>query len=82
MKYRSTEELHDHAYASNLDDMILDTQPDYWIHGHTHNPESYQIGVTKVLANPKGYPGDNPDFNKMKIFDVGRPEHDVEGPCP
>lgn len=82
VKYRSTEELHDHAYASNLDDMILDTQPDYWIHGHTHNPESYHIGVTKVLANPKGYPGDNPDFNKMKVFDIGRPEHDVEGPCP
>lgn len=43
------------AYASNLEDTILKYQPDYWIHGHIHEPVSYKVGDTTVLCNPHGY---------------------------
>ncbi len=51
------------AYASNLDDLILEYQPRLWIHGHIHHNNDYKIGETRVLANPRAYPDDpNPGF--------------------
>lgn len=52
------------AYASRLDDLIAETKPALWIHGHTHNSSDYRIGDTRVLCNPRGYVPDepNPDF--------------------
>lgn len=44
------------AFASNLEDYIMETQPDFWIHGHVHEPYDYNIGKTRVICNPKGYP--------------------------
>lgn len=43
------------AYASNLDATILKYQPDYWIHGHMHEPIKYNVGSATVLCNPHGY---------------------------
>lgn len=43
------------AYASNLEDFILEYQPLYWIHGHIHTPCRYKIGQTEVICNPHGY---------------------------
>lgn len=43
------------AYASNLNDFILKHQPNYWIHGHIHEPKNYTIGKTNVICNPHGY---------------------------
>jgi len=53
------------AYASVLDDKILDTSPNVWIHGHTHTSFLYEIGNTTVVCNPRGYYGreENPDFD-------------------
>lgn len=45
------------AYASKLEDIILDFQPELWIHGHTHTSFDYQIGETRVVCNPRGYRG-------------------------
>lgn len=51
------------AYASNLDDLILEHQPRLWIHGHIHHNNDYMIGETRVLANPRAYPDDpNSEF--------------------
>jgi len=44
------------AYASDLEHVILQYSPKYWIHGHLHNSSDYEIGNTRVLCNPKGYP--------------------------
>lgn len=30
-----------------------------WIHGHTHVPCDYVIGKTRVVCNPRGYPGES-----------------------
>jgi Icc-related predicted phosphoesterase len=43
------------AYTSNLEDLILKFQPEYWIHGHIHTPVKYNIGNTKIICNPHGY---------------------------
>lgn len=45
------------AYASNLTSLIEAGKPDLWIHGHIHHHSDYMIGKTRVLANPRGYPG-------------------------
>lgn len=43
------------AYASSLDELMLDYAPDLWIHGHTHESVDYRIGTTRVISNPRGY---------------------------
>ena len=46
----------DHAYFSNLSDLILDTESiKYWIHGHTHMTVDYPVGQCRVLSNQRGY---------------------------
>ena len=46
----------DHAYFSNLSDLILDTESiKYWICGHSHNQTEYDVGQCKVLMNCRGY---------------------------
>ena len=43
------------AYASNLEDMIGQYKPAYWIHGHIHTPVRYKIDQTEIICNPHGY---------------------------
>ncbi len=43
------------AYASDLEDVIKEYQPLYWIHGHIHTPVRYKIGETEIICNPHGY---------------------------
>jgi len=43
------------AFASNMDDFILEHQPRLWIHGHTHESFDYEIGKNRVVCNPRGY---------------------------
>ena len=46
------------AYASNLDAFIESCGAAAWIHDHIHSPVNYQIGRTRVVSNPRGYPGE------------------------
>lgn len=54
------------AYASNLEDVMLEYAPRLWLHGHLHNSSSYTVGECRVVCNPKGYPD---ELNQE--FDVG-----------
>jgi Icc-related predicted phosphoesterase len=50
------------AYRSHLENVMLDnTNIVFWLHGHTHYPFDYQVGETRVVCNPRGYPGE-PSF--------------------
>jgi Icc-related predicted phosphoesterase len=50
------------AYYSDLSEFILDhPQIELWTHGHVHNPVDYMIGSTRVVCNPRGYEGFEPD---------------------
>lgn len=46
------------AYASDLESLIEASGAALWIHGHTHRPVDYRIGGTRIISNPRGYPGE------------------------
>ena len=43
-----------------------------WVSGHTHSPFDYRVGQTRVIGNPRGYPGEDPrpGFSVMKTVEV------------
>jgi len=51
--------LYNMFYYSNLDWLMEETGPEYWMHGHTHIPRQFEVGTTKVVLNPRGYPGED-----------------------
>jgi Icc-related predicted phosphoesterase len=59
------------AYASNLDWLVEKLSPKFWIHGHIHESSDYTMGSTRVVCNPRGYPGERNDhFNHHCIVSV------------
>lgn len=58
------------SFASRLDPLIEKSQPALWVHGHTHSSMDFRIGATRVLCNPKGYPGENPAFDPRLVVAV------------
>lgn len=59
------------AFASNLEDLISNSNVPLWIHGHTHFCVDYNIGRTRILSNQRGYP-DTPvsGFNPGLVVEV------------
>ena len=57
------------GYASDLTELVLEYQPQFWCHGHMHTPHDYHIGETRVLCNPRGYPHQNPDWTPQ-VYNV------------
>lgn len=43
--------------CTDMEEIIFNHAPNYWIHGHTHKEVCYNIGETKVVSNPRGYFG-------------------------
>jgi Icc-related predicted phosphoesterase len=60
------------AFYTHLDDLIEETQPVLWIHGHMHNSSDYRIGKTRVVCNPYGIAWEdiNPEWNPEVIVEV------------
>lgn len=60
------------AYASRLENIILDHKPVLWTHGHIHDSVDYVIGDTRVVANPRGYEGHeiNPLYNNQLVIEI------------
>ena len=60
------------AVASNLEYLMQGpTAPALWIHGHAHDSFDYTVnGVTRVVANPRGYTSrhrdENPENSEFK----------------
>lgn len=42
-------------FVHPVDEIILSTEPAYWIHGHSHETCNYVKGSTRVISNPHGY---------------------------
>lgn len=38
-----------------------------WCHGHTHASADKVVSGVRVVCNPRGYPGENPDWGPMTI---------------
>lgn len=47
------------CYASRWGNDIAYHGPKIWFHGHTHEPADYEVGDTRVLCWPIGYPHEN-----------------------
>ena len=65
------------AFVSELPDEYFNGPgaPELWIHGHTHNSADYKRGLTRVVANPRGYRTrdggfENPKFSPGFIVSV------------
>lgn len=61
------------GYASDLSDLILDNpQIVLFTHGHMHDPVDYMVGSTRVVCNPRGYIGHDPnaDIFEVKFLDI------------
>ena len=43
------------CFVSDLEAQIQRWQPELWLHGHVHDSFDYQVGRTRVVANPRGY---------------------------
>lgn len=58
-------------FHCDMEDTIIRVNPKVWIHGHTHKPFDYTFGETRVICNPRGYPGENhPIIYKPKVVEV------------
>ena len=59
-------------FANNMDDVIEEKQPSYWLFGHTHCSVDITIGSTRCIANPFGYAGHelNSEFKENLIIEV------------
>lgn len=59
------------GYSSDLDEFI-EERPEIqlWTHGHTHHPFDYMIGKTRVVCNPRGYIGHEPEASTWTLKTV------------
>ncbi len=57
-------------YYSDLSNLILDYNPDYWFHGHVHDQCNYMMGDCNVICNPAGYPGEIPNFDPDLVIEI------------
>jgi predicted phosphohydrolase len=58
------------AYASDLSEVIEAGQPALWVHGHTHDSCDYQIGVARIVCNPRGYDDENNRFDPGLVVTI------------
>lgn len=57
-KYRNQTPFEvNYHFVNSLDQEIMDNpEIKLWIHGHTHTQFDYDIGSTRVVCNPRGFP--------------------------
>ncbi len=46
-------------FLCEMDDVIAEKKPKVWVFGHTHVPSDFTLYATRMIANPRGYPGEN-----------------------
>jgi hypothetical protein len=44
-------------FVASFEDVLATNLPEIWCHGHSHSKLDTVINETRVLRNPKGYPG-------------------------
>ena len=62
------------CFVSDLESQILRWQPALWLHGHVHHSCDYQVGKTRIVANPRGYAPkgevENADFSSGLLIQL------------
>lgn len=67
---RYADDLTSAAFVARRDDLIRAIEPAAWIHGHVHVSFDYRVGSTRIVANPRGHPSENPAFRTDRILKV------------
>lgn len=63
------------CFATDLEQLIQDTQPLAWICGHSHTGNKILIGRTQLVMNPHGYPGERVDTRQRQaILEIPWPD--------
>lgn len=60
----------DASYANAWDD-LMGPGVALWVHGHTHVPVDYDVAGTRVVSNPRGYPGEDTHYDPELVLDLG-----------
>ncbi len=50
------------AFVARRAHLVRTSNASLWIHGHVHASFDYEIGNTRIVANPRGHPGENASF--------------------
>lgn len=57
------------AYASSLEQTVIESNADLWVHGHIHSSSDYHIGTTRVICNARGYKdGISKNYTQDKVI--------------
>jgi len=56
------------AFVVDLDEAM--GPPALWIHGHTHTFFDYRVRSTRVVCNPRGYPGECTGFRPDLVVEL------------
>jgi Icc-related predicted phosphoesterase len=67
---RFTGDLLNAAYASDLEELVAAGRPHLWIHGHVHDSCDHRIHQTRVVANPRGYGGENRSHDPGLVIEL------------
>lgn len=60
----------DAAYANRWEDLMGGDRVALWVHGHTHFSVDYDVDGTRVLSNPRGYPGEGTGFDAAMVIEL------------
>ena len=60
----------DPFFASDLSETIARHGPDVWVHGHVHRSLDYRVGRTRIVANPRGYPGERTGHDPVRVIEI------------
>ncbi len=60
----------DAAYANSWESLMGGDQVALWVHGHSHTAVDYDMAGTRVVCNPRGYPGEETDFDADLVIEV------------
>jgi Icc-related predicted phosphoesterase len=73
-KYMDDNEMNMLYYSDQSEVMLDHPEIKAWCHGHVHSSFDYQIGETRVLCNPRGYPYEIGDWIRndyaVKEFEI------------
>lgn len=60
--------LLDAAYVNDCEDLMGADRVALWVHGHSHTAVDYDFQGTRVVCNPRGYPGEETGFDPNLVL--------------
>ena len=60
----------DAAFANRWEYLMGGERVALWVHGHSHTAVDYDVAGTRVVSNPRGYPGEETGFCPKLVIEV------------